>query len=386
MEADMLLKLPYHVQKKVVESLDPQDLFELSQTSEKMREMVKSIKIKAKFVVSFVESHAKVRVILMKNQRDFEFLFNQLPLDNKKIVTRVLNETVFEECIFLCDNKMHCKYENVNQGILIVFHYLSDLFQGYIETLAVDPETIELERFFGKCEGKIGETQILKINRVGNAISQEKLDFLIENIRVGSSFYLQSNPPDDYQNDKILGMDIIYIMSSHFLKRSHLINLNCISATFRNSLFTYSDIREFLCHWLHSNDDKLQYLEIQMVLNLEGIRQIRRGLQVVKMSKGNRDQYFPRVRFGENTGDHLDAKWIHLPPSSGPNQEFDIFRPSDQKLATARFSNNLFQLFVWHVPYPVGPIVERIRKMPKWRADQIREKLTANGLVVPEEG
>lgn len=134
------------------------------------------------------------------------------------------------------------------------------------------------------------------------------LDFLLKNLNYTERLSLVLKPSDNYcPSDPMLNFNLkhLYILPSFWIKRDHLLAMNCKYLILEESKFSNQDINFFVKHWMNGGCPELKELlfTVEVIINYEVV------LEAIEYTaiEGDRN-YVDNENSMQTIGDSFDIK------------------------------------------------------------------------------
>ncbi|EFP06962.1 hypothetical protein CRE_10390 [Caenorhabditis remanei] len=344
MEPFKLMDIPFLVFQKIIKLMDIIEVFEMSQTSNRIFACIKYSKRRIQPIYLFKREKGLTIRVVENQDVSSEFAIFLKPEYLVKDVLRQLRvkDTVLGICeknekSMTCYLHNELKEEDIDSQLVDLFNYLSDLFNNKTVTVWLRPSHIATSSFLFS-NLKFESCQLIKIIAKSDILSNDSMSRIQEIFKPTIGISLKCPIEENFGPRSILNLPRLYIFHARWLTFDDLLNMECETAHLRYHSFTEEDVKKFINHWMAGSNPKLTHLRLncfKLVPNwehiLEGIEyRVWDEKEKKKRPRNFKDHYIYRV-------EKIDCK-----------NGLDFERKSDGMIGTVMHQSDWIDFFVWH--------------------------------------
>ncbi|EFP13268.1 hypothetical protein CRE_12214 [Caenorhabditis remanei] len=253
-----LVLLPVLAREKALKFLDPIDLFEISLCSKRMTSYVRALRIQARHHSLILAAGQFSVSVHFQRKRPLFWDFNSFFSRENMTDTRTIGGIKFDSCErsirnTLSIDEFYCEYPEKEIGVTTVSKHFQTIFHGPLD-IVVAPYFHEkyhiLFSEFKKCQ---------ELEICGTPVpSLEAMHKIFGEMKVTNKLVLRPETVDEYIIETALDVEELNLRSATWMKREHLLRLNCKSVQIFRTNFTSEDLEAFAENWMRNKKSVIE--------------------------------------------------------------------------------------------------------------------------------
>lgn len=191
---------------------------------------------------------------------DFQTLF---PRENM-IECRQIGNVWFQTCERyrngpLSLNEYYCDYANIEAGTAAVSKHFQYLFNGPLNIIICPTILSNLDDMFS--EPELQKCQTMEI--CGSEATKQALKSIFRKMTIEKKLVVRPKTDQDYVIEQAIDVEELYLKSTTWMTREHLLRLNCRIAHLSYTLLQSWDIEDFARKWLNDKKSRVERVRFE---------------------------------------------------------------------------------------------------------------------------
>ncbi|EFO85331.1 hypothetical protein CRE_24153 [Caenorhabditis remanei] len=338
MSSIKLLSFPFLIFSKIVRSMGIMELFELSQVSRRVLNLLK---------LSRIPVARSVNVLIGKMNSIFFYEFGSstkidFAIDFVEKPQSITGQMKINNiCIDVSKNTekriIYCKSSQFEVALVPLLTHLDKIFFQIKWAIGIELNVLNTMRevlshsVFKKC-------RYLQIRSETEALSNEDCEYLLERTHPTFGITIRSNLDLNFNYKNILHFSRLSVHNLGKMPLEDLKELDSEIAYLKNHQFTETDINQFLHHWIKGNNKKLRHLHLDGFKEAPDWDILLKDIVYTECNARERERYYKSKYTNEM--ETIDCE-------NGRD-----FRNKDGQLATVVHYSKFLVFLVWNDRFP----------------------------------